>query len=111
MQERRKFGALGWNIAYEFNESDVETSALVIRNILLAEASEAIPLDTVRFVVGEINYGGRVTDVWDQRCLMTILERFIGPSILRQASENDKFFGGERPLKAVCALPQSRLRF
>ncbi len=31
---------------------------------------------------GEITYGGRVTDAWDQRCLRTILKGFFSPKTL-----------------------------
>ncbi len=34
------------------------------------------------FLQGEVTYGGRVTDFWDQRCLRTILRRFFSPDTL-----------------------------
>ncbi|KAF7239972.1 Dynein heavy chain 6, axonemal [Varanus komodoensis] len=34
-------------------------------------------------IAGEITYGGRVTDAWDQRCLRTILRRFFSPETLK----------------------------
>jgi len=61
---------LGWNILYEFNDSDFETSILMLKNLL---ESREIPWDAIRFVTGEINYGGRVTDDMDRRCLLAIL--------------------------------------
>jgi dynein heavy chain len=82
IQERKKFGPLGWNIMYEFNDSDFETSISVLRMFL--EEQEHIPWDALRYVCGHINYGGRVTDDWDRRCLMSILHKYFTPSILNE---------------------------
>lgn len=36
----------------------------------------------IRFLSGQINYGGRVTDDWDRRCLMTLIHQYICPETL-----------------------------
>lgn len=44
---------------------------------------------------GEITYGGRVTDTWDQRCLRTVLKRFFSPETLKanyKYSESGEWF-------------------
>merc|ERR1719265_2160684 len=80
VQERRKFGPLGWNIRYEFNDSDLETSTQITKNMLDLEGD--IPWDTLLFVIGHINYGGRVTDDKDRRCILAVLEQYVSPKIL-----------------------------
>lgn len=80
LQERRKFGPLGWNIRYDFNDSDLETSTTMLK-IFLDEQDE-IPWDAMLYVTGHINYGGRVTDDWDRRCLLTLLKKYSNPEIL-----------------------------
>lgn len=75
-QERRKFGALGWNIPYAFTAGDLSCSLATLRNLL--EASDEVPWSAVRFVIGEIAYGGRVTDDNDRAVLTALLDMYVG---------------------------------
>lgn len=74
IQERRKFGPLGWNIFYEFSDADLVTSITMIKNFLTE--NDDIPWEAMKFMTGQINYGGRVTDDFDRQLLMTILQIF-----------------------------------
>eukprot|EP00792_Barthelona_sp_PAP020_P009040 TRINITY_DN3265_c0_g4_i2.p1 TRINITY_DN3265_c0_g4~~TRINITY_DN3265_c0_g4_i2.p1 ORF type:complete len:4140 (+),score=1212.96 TRINITY_DN3265_c0_g4_i2:30-12449(+) len=77
VQERRKFGALGWNIPYEFTTGDLTVCTQQL-NLFLSTYDE-IPFKVLKFLFGEINYGGRVTDEWDRRTLMTIIQDYMTP--------------------------------
>uniref|UniRef100_A0A8C3HTZ9 Dynein axonemal heavy chain 1 n=1 Tax=Chrysemys picta bellii TaxID=8478 RepID=A0A8C3HTZ9_CHRPI len=80
--ERRKFGPLGFNIPYEFTDGDLRICISQLKMFLDEYAN--IPYKVLKYTAGEINYGGRVTDDWDRRCIMNILEDFYKPEVLTE---------------------------
>uniref|UniRef100_A0A8C3FY90 Dynein axonemal heavy chain 17 n=1 Tax=Chrysemys picta bellii TaxID=8478 RepID=A0A8C3FY90_CHRPI len=78
--ERRKFGAQGWNRSYPFNNGDLTISINVLYNYL--EANVKVPWDDLRYLFGEIMYGGHITDDWDRRLCRTYLREYIRVEML-----------------------------
>ncbi|XP_023241581.1 dynein beta chain, ciliary-like isoform X1 [Centruroides sculpturatus] len=78
--ERRKFGPQGWNKIYPFNFGDLIISVNVLQNYL--ENSSKVPWEDLRYLFGEIMYGGHITDDWDRRLCKTYLEEYMAPELL-----------------------------
>ena len=77
VSERRKFGPQGWNRKYPFNTGDLTISVSVLYNYL--EANSKVPWEDLRYLFGEIMYGGHITDDWDRRLCRTYLEEYMNP--------------------------------
>ena len=132
-----QFGPLGWNIPYEFNESDFAICRAQVRggknqnggvrwqhtlNILCLPAAERMPgvvcpltphpvlfspkfrvlpvqleeavlvetgsdleadIRAVRYLAGEVNYGGRVTDEEDRRLVLSLLDMCFSKAVAK----------------------------
>ena len=82
VQDRRKFGPIGWNIPYAFMQEEYQVCARQLKIFLDEARDEEIPFKVLTFLGAEVNYGGRVTDDKDVRLITSILRRFVNPGIL-----------------------------
>lgn len=60
---------------------DLTISAHVLYNYL--ESNYKIPWEDLRYLLGEIMYGGHITDDWDRRLCRTYLKEFLSPQLVR----------------------------
>jgi len=77
-------------IRYDFNETDREISIETLAMLLEQQPEPGhVPWDALRYVTGHIHYGGRVTDDWDRRCVLSLLERFYCDDALEEGYSLD----------------------
>ena len=59
----------------------------MLRNFL--DDQEEIPWEALLYMISKINYGGRVTDDKDLRCISVTLEKYYNPDALNDEYEYD----------------------
>uniref|UniRef100_A0A1B0DGP2 Dynein heavy chain AAA lid domain-containing protein n=1 Tax=Phlebotomus papatasi TaxID=29031 RepID=A0A1B0DGP2_PHLPP len=64
----------GGKRSYPFNYGDLTFSSRVLQNYL-EDDLKAVPWDDLRYMFGEIIYGGHITDDWDKRLCQTYLQK------------------------------------
>ena len=91
--ERKKFGPLGWNIPYEFNDTDMDITAAQLE--LYVSAYAEIPYKVLQQLTSVVNYGGRITDDKDMRTSDILIADFFQPRILEEGykfSSSGKYY-------------------
>lgn len=102
VQERRKYGKIGWNISYDFNESDFTVSMELLKTYL-TKAYESkdpkMPWGSLKYLIGEVMYGGRAIDNFDRRVLKTYMDEYFGDFIFDTFQPFHFFTGPEMDYK------------
>jgi dynein heavy chain len=80
VQERRKFGPLGWCVPYEFNDGDLNATIMFLEKHL--EFSANLSFSTLQYMTAEVQYGGRVTDDMDRRLFSAYTEAWLSTATL-----------------------------
>lgn len=80
VNERKKYGSVGWNIAYDFSVSDFDQSIKQLQ-MFLCDRTTA-PFKTLQYIISECFYGGRIVDEFDKRLLHTILCEIFNEKVL-----------------------------
>ena len=82
----------GWNVAYDFNESDFVISRKLVSLYLTKsyeDNDEFLPWGSLKYLIGDAMYGGRVSDNMDRRVLVTYLDEYMGDFLF---DDCQKFF-------------------
>ena len=79
VQERRKFGPLGWSVPYEFNDGDLNATIMFLEKHL---EFSTLSWSTLQYMAGEVQYGGRITDNIDRRIFGAYTEAWLSNTTL-----------------------------
>ena len=106
MLERKKFGPKGWNMMYPFSTGDLRDSAAVMFKYMDTNASSGkVPWADLKYLIGEIMYGGHIVDDRDRIFTMAFLNNLMNDGLMDEA-ELFPFIEG-KPITFKCPLPNT----
>ena len=82
MMERKKFGPMGFNKMYPFSLGDLRDSAVCLNNYMEISSGSGLPWADLKYIFGEIIYGGHIVDDFDRLLANTYLDYFMNDELL-----------------------------
>ena len=82
MIERKQYGPMGYNMMYNFSIGDLKDSSVVLTNYMENSGGGKIPWADLRYIFGEIMYGGHIVNDFDRLLCNTYLEFFMKDELL-----------------------------
>ena len=105
LTERKKFGPKGFNMMYPFSLGDLRDSSICLLNYM-ENAPSKIPWEDLKYIFGQIIYGGHIVNDWDRLLAMTYLDFFMKDDLLDE-SELMPFCSDERGVTFMSPNPTS----
>ena len=113
--ERKKFKTLGYNVVYQFNDSDFTVCEDLLANYMgkyvgeeIKHAEKPIPWEALQYLIADANYGGRVTDEYDRRMIKVYSQEIFNEELVgeeRWKPPNTADLGYIYPDESVIKVP------
>jgi len=104
MLERKQYGPMGFNMMYPFSIGDLRDSAVVLSNYMENSGGGKIPWADLKYIFGEIMYGGHIVNDFDRKMCNTYLDFFMKDELLDE-TEMYPYNDEEKSLSFMCPAP------
>jgi len=101
MLERKQYGPMGFNMMYPFSIGDLRDSAVVLTNYMENSGGGKIPWADLRYIFGEIMYGGHIVNDFDRKLANTYLDYYMKDELLDE-TEMYPYNDEEKSLSFMC---------
>ena len=82
MLERKQYGPMGFNMMYPFSIGDLRDSAVVLSNYMENSGGGKIPWADLKYIFGEIMYGGHIVNDFDRKMCNCYLDYYMKDELL-----------------------------
>jgi len=110
LMERKMYGPMGYNMMYPFSLGDLRDSSVCLANYMESNAGGKIPWADLRYIFGEIMYGGHIVNDFDRLVANTYLEWYMKDDLLEE-TEMYPYAEDEKSLSFRTPLPTSYDRY
>lgn len=102
MMERKMYGPMGFNMKYPFSMGDLRDSATCLNNYMENSGGGKIPWADLKYIFGEIMYGGHIVNDFDRLLANTYLDFYMKDELLDETelypfAEDEKGFSFPAP--------------